>query len=246
MEIAQSFHEAAKVYQNNPTALHLRAMNMLYEGLKEKGALMLIPSSAVESMGMGGLFGAAALCQQSLMASGMPPETVAWPGPRHLSPEAPDTGPGPARRPQQPLAVHLAPGFHAMADCRWSPPALGCLSGPPMIRWRSSTQLAYAGDQFADIFRATAQWSRTSHIPVDITSAQEAVDHHDGGLWYDLDVVLALHTGGARELADLASHLVGELGAGWTVTPEGDGLRCEFDLRRHAVHTTTPPGAAHH
>jgi hypothetical protein len=41
-------------------------MNMLYEGLKEKGALMLIPSSAVESMGMGGLMGAAALRQSSL------------------------------------------------------------------------------------------------------------------------------------------------------------------------------------
>lgn len=68
MEIAQSFHEAAKMYQDNPTALHLRAMNMLYEGLKEKGALMLVPSSAVESMGMGGLLGAAALRQQSLTA----------------------------------------------------------------------------------------------------------------------------------------------------------------------------------
>jgi regulator of protease activity HflC (stomatin/prohibitin superfamily) len=66
MEIAHSFEEAAKAYQNNPTALHLRAMNMLYEGLKEKGALMLIPSSAVESMGMGGLMGAAALQQQQL------------------------------------------------------------------------------------------------------------------------------------------------------------------------------------
>jgi hypothetical protein len=50
----------------NPTALHLRAMNMLYEGLKEKGALMLVPSTAVESMGMGGLLGAAALRQQAL------------------------------------------------------------------------------------------------------------------------------------------------------------------------------------
>jgi len=77
MEIAQSFHEAAKVYQDNPTALHLRAMNMLYEGLKEKGALMLIPSSAVESMGMGGLLGAAALRQQSLTASGTTPDTTA-------------------------------------------------------------------------------------------------------------------------------------------------------------------------
>ena len=69
MEIAHSFEEAAKSYQHNPTALHLRAMNMLYEGLKEKGALMLIPSSAVESMGMGGLMGAAAL-QQSQITGG--------------------------------------------------------------------------------------------------------------------------------------------------------------------------------
>ena len=66
MEIAHSFEEAAKSYQHNPTALHLRAMNMLYEGLKEKGALMLIPSSAVESMGMGGMMGAAAMRQNAL------------------------------------------------------------------------------------------------------------------------------------------------------------------------------------
>jgi regulator of protease activity HflC (stomatin/prohibitin superfamily) len=70
MEIAHSFQEAAKSYHDNPTALHLRAMNMLYEGLKEKGALMLIPSSAVESMGMGGLMGAAALQQQRLAGGG--------------------------------------------------------------------------------------------------------------------------------------------------------------------------------
>jgi regulator of protease activity HflC (stomatin/prohibitin superfamily) len=70
MEIAHSFEEAAKSYQHNPTALHLRAMNMLYEGLKEKGALMLIPSSAVESMGMGGLMGAAALRQSNLTGGG--------------------------------------------------------------------------------------------------------------------------------------------------------------------------------
>ncbi len=66
LAIAHSFEEASKAYRENPTALHLRAMNMLYEGLKEKGALMLIPSSAVESMGMGGLLGAAALRQQRL------------------------------------------------------------------------------------------------------------------------------------------------------------------------------------
>ena len=69
LEIAQSFQQAARAYHDDPTALHLRAMNMLYEGLKEKGALMLIPSSAVESMGMGGLLGAAALRQEKL-ASG--------------------------------------------------------------------------------------------------------------------------------------------------------------------------------
>lgn len=66
MEIAHSFETAARVYKDNPTALHLRAMNMLYEGLKEKGALMLVPSTAVESMGMGGLLGAAALRQSTL------------------------------------------------------------------------------------------------------------------------------------------------------------------------------------
>jgi len=70
VEIANSFAKAAESYRNNPTALHLRAMNMLYEGLKEKGALMLVPSSAVESMGMGGLMGAAALRQEALASPG--------------------------------------------------------------------------------------------------------------------------------------------------------------------------------
>jgi regulator of protease activity HflC (stomatin/prohibitin superfamily) len=60
VEIANLFHEASKSYHDNPTALHLRAMNILYEGLKEKGALMLVPSTAVESMGLGGMLGAAA------------------------------------------------------------------------------------------------------------------------------------------------------------------------------------------
>jgi regulator of protease activity HflC (stomatin/prohibitin superfamily) len=69
LEIAKSFQEAAKSYHDDPTALHLRAMNMLYEGLKEKGALMLIPSSAVESMGMGGMLGAAAIRQEGLTGS---------------------------------------------------------------------------------------------------------------------------------------------------------------------------------
>jgi len=74
VEIAERFNVASRSYHNNPTALHLRAMNMLYEGLKEKGALMLVPSSAVESMGMGGLMGAAALRQQKLTGSDEPAE----------------------------------------------------------------------------------------------------------------------------------------------------------------------------
>jgi regulator of protease activity HflC (stomatin/prohibitin superfamily) len=64
VEIAHLFFEAAKSYENNPTALHLRAMNILYEGLKEKGALMVVPSNVVESMGLGGMLGAAALRPQ--------------------------------------------------------------------------------------------------------------------------------------------------------------------------------------
>lgn len=74
VEIAHQFDKASESYRDNPTALHLRAMNMLYEGLKEKGALMLVPSSAVESMGMGGLIGAAALRQQKLTGSNEPVE----------------------------------------------------------------------------------------------------------------------------------------------------------------------------
>lgn len=66
VEIANKFMEAAKSYEGNPTALHLRGMNMLYEGLKEKGAMMIIPSTAIESMGMGGFIGAAAMRQKQL------------------------------------------------------------------------------------------------------------------------------------------------------------------------------------
>ena len=65
-QIAASFAEASKAYINNPTALHLRAMNMLFEGLKEKGALVIVPSSAVDSMNLGGLSGMVALAQNNL------------------------------------------------------------------------------------------------------------------------------------------------------------------------------------
>jgi regulator of protease activity HflC (stomatin/prohibitin superfamily) len=64
-QIASSFAEASQAYQNNPTALHLRAMNMLFEGLKEKGALVIVPSSAVETMNLGGLSGLVSLAQQN-------------------------------------------------------------------------------------------------------------------------------------------------------------------------------------
>lgn len=66
MQVADSFAEASKAYINNPTALHLRAMNMLFEGLKEKGALVIVPSSAVDTMNLGGMSGMVSLAQQNL------------------------------------------------------------------------------------------------------------------------------------------------------------------------------------
>jgi len=60
-EIAEKFSQAAELYQNNPTALHLRAMNMLYEAIKERGSMVIVPSSAVETMGLGGNLAAASL-----------------------------------------------------------------------------------------------------------------------------------------------------------------------------------------
>ncbi len=66
MQIAASFAEASKAYVDNPTALHLRAMNMLFEGLKQKGALVIVPSSAVDTMNLGGLSGMVSLAQNNL------------------------------------------------------------------------------------------------------------------------------------------------------------------------------------
>ncbi|HUO16924.1 MAG TPA: slipin family protein [Verrucomicrobiae bacterium] len=60
-EIADKFAAAAATYQNNPTALHLRAMNMLYEAIKERGSMVIVPSSAVETMGLGGTLATASL-----------------------------------------------------------------------------------------------------------------------------------------------------------------------------------------
>jgi regulator of protease activity HflC (stomatin/prohibitin superfamily) len=60
-EISDKFAQAAATYQNNPTALHLRAMNMLYEAIKERGSMVIVPSSAVETMGLGGTLATASL-----------------------------------------------------------------------------------------------------------------------------------------------------------------------------------------
>lgn len=65
IEIASKFVEAAKPYQNNPVAVHLRAMNMLYEGLKEKGSMIIVPSTALESMNLGAMGGLASLAKMS-------------------------------------------------------------------------------------------------------------------------------------------------------------------------------------
>ena len=60
-EISNSFVQAAASYAENPVALHLRAMNMLYEAVKEKGAMVIVPSTAVETMGLGGTLATASL-----------------------------------------------------------------------------------------------------------------------------------------------------------------------------------------
>ncbi len=56
-EIAEKFADASKHYRNNPAALHLRAMNMVFEGLKQKGSMIIVPSTAVETMGLGAMGG---------------------------------------------------------------------------------------------------------------------------------------------------------------------------------------------
>jgi len=71
-EIAQSFLEAAKTYEGHPSAMHLRAMNMLFEGLKARGAMVIVPSSAVDTMNLGGMAGLSALTQQALAAKPEP------------------------------------------------------------------------------------------------------------------------------------------------------------------------------
>ena len=64
-QIAHSFSKASEAYRDNPTALHLRAMNMLFEGLKERGALVIVPSSAVDTMNLGGVMGLSSMAGMS-------------------------------------------------------------------------------------------------------------------------------------------------------------------------------------
>jgi regulator of protease activity HflC (stomatin/prohibitin superfamily) len=63
-EISEKFEQASLIYKDNPIALHLRAMNMLYEAIKERGAMVIVPSSVVETMGLGGMLGTSALAKQ--------------------------------------------------------------------------------------------------------------------------------------------------------------------------------------
>lgn len=73
-EISEKFAAASAVYQNNPVALHLRAMNMLYEAIKERGSMIIVPSSAVETMGLGGMLGTAGLAKTTMPATdALPP-----------------------------------------------------------------------------------------------------------------------------------------------------------------------------
>ena len=82
-EIAAKFVDAALPYQSNPVAVHLRAMNMLYEGLREKGSIIVVPSSAVESMNLGAIGGLAGLSAGGDSPRALPADgrsTVSSPG----------------------------------------------------------------------------------------------------------------------------------------------------------------------
>ncbi len=78
MEIAASFEKASEHYRNNPVALHLRAMNMVFEGLKKKGSMIIVPSTAVETMGLGAMGGLTAF-DRILSGGERPDENVEEP-----------------------------------------------------------------------------------------------------------------------------------------------------------------------
>jgi regulator of protease activity HflC (stomatin/prohibitin superfamily) len=64
VQVSEQFAQAARVYNDTPGSLHLRGMNMLYEAIREKGAMVLVPSSAIETMGLGGQLAATAIAKQ--------------------------------------------------------------------------------------------------------------------------------------------------------------------------------------
>ena len=76
-EISEKFSQASENYHNNPVALQLRGMNMLFEGLKEKGSLVIVPSSALESMNLGAIGGLTALAENNTNQTPDPTEETA-------------------------------------------------------------------------------------------------------------------------------------------------------------------------
>ena len=64
VQVSEQFAQASRVYENNPGALHLRGMTMLYEAIREKGAMVIVPSSAIETMGLGGTLATTAMAKQ--------------------------------------------------------------------------------------------------------------------------------------------------------------------------------------
>jgi regulator of protease activity HflC (stomatin/prohibitin superfamily) len=91
-QIAEKFQQAAKFYADNPTALHLRAMNMLYESLRDRGAVVIVPSSAVETMNLGAVGGLTALATEAQKAP-------RGPAPMHPEPGAAPAEPAPVEPP---------------------------------------------------------------------------------------------------------------------------------------------------
>jgi regulator of protease activity HflC (stomatin/prohibitin superfamily) len=80
-QVAEKFQDAARTYADDPLAFHLRAMNMLYEGLKQNSTIVIVPSTAVETMNLGGLAGVTALgLETSQAAAGKPPPQPSGPG----------------------------------------------------------------------------------------------------------------------------------------------------------------------
>jgi regulator of protease activity HflC (stomatin/prohibitin superfamily) len=66
VQVSEQFAQAAKVYADNPVALHLRGMNMLFEAMRDKGSMVIVPSSAIESMSLGGMLSATAIAKQQV------------------------------------------------------------------------------------------------------------------------------------------------------------------------------------